>query len=348
MTHTPSTRSCVQPKQSRMAILVTGGAGFIGSHFVERCVDEFYPDDEVVVLDLLPDWADNSAGRIENLLGVLDRITLVRGDICDKDTVQRLLEKYEFSKVVNFAANTHVDYSLSDPLGCLRTNIEGVAVLLEAVRKMQDKCRMIQCSTDEIYGSAPEGVSFKESDVFNPSSPYSASKAGAEMVVNAYRRTYGLDTVITRSSNCFGERQEATKFIPRAITETLKGNPIPVFAEGRNIRDWLYVGENCEAINLVAERGEPGEAYNIGGECEVMNIDVATDILSHLRKKHKVSGRIEFVKDRPGHDFRYSISNEKIMKLGWKPRHEFHKALDQTVDWYVKNRRWWEKPRILL
>jgi len=311
-----------------MRLLITGGAGFIGCNFVRHSLDVHH-DCEVVVLDKL-----TYAGRKENLLDVLKDITFVHGDICNNDYVYGALKGCD--AVVNFAAETHVDRSINDADTFVLTNVLGTHTLLEAARKL-DLGKFVQIGTDEVYGSASSG-SFIESDSLNPSSPYSASKASADLLARAYFTTYGLPVSITRSSNNFGPYQYPEKLIPFFILRAMRGETLPVYGSGLNVRDWLYVRDNCAAIDLVLHKGQPGEIYNIGGGNELTNLDITKKILSHLKRPECL---IEHVTDRLGHDFRYSINSSKIRVLGWKPERSFECALRDTVDWYMKNEEWW-------
>ena len=309
-------------------ILITGGAGFIGCNFV-RYMNEKYPDSELVVLDKL-----TYAGRFENLQEVMDKIEFIRGDICDKGDVEKAMEGC--SIVFNFAAETHVDRSILNAGVFVKTDVIGTYTLLEAVRK-QDIDKFVQISTDEVYGSVEYG-SFKETNILDPSSPYSASKASADLLVRSYYKTYGLPVLITRSSNNFGPYQYPEKLIPLFITNALQNKPLPVYGDGLNIRDWLYVLDNCSAIDLVSRKGEFGEIYNIGSENEKTNLEITYLILRELNKPETL---IKFTKDRLGHDRRYSLDNTKIKYLGWKPEYVFEDALKYTVKWYEENEWWW-------
>ncbi len=314
-----------------MKILVTGGAGFIGSHFIRRIL-KTYPDCEVINLDKL-----TYAGCLENLRDVEgnERYRFVKGDICNSSLVQELAARVDC--IANFAAETHVDRSVLDPGSFIKTDIEGTYTLLEAARRFGHK-RFLQVSTDEVYGSIASG-SFTEQAPLNPSSPYSASKAGADLLVLSYHRTFGLPAVITRSSNNFGPNQHPEKFIPLFITNALDNKKLPLYGSGENVRDWIYVEDNCEAIDLVLHRGEPGGIYNIGAGREMKNIDVVRLILEELEKPWDL---VRFVTDRPAHDLRYSLDTKKIRALGFRPRHNFMEALKKTVQWYMENRPWWE------
>lgn len=313
-----------------MRLLITGGAGFIGCNFV-RHVLESHPDYTIKVLDKL-----TYAGRLENLKGVMDKIEFLQGDICKKKSVEEAMEHCD--AVVNFAAETHVDRSIVKSSSFLKANVLGTHILLEAAR-VRDLDRFIQIGTDEVYGSCASG-SFFETSLLRPSSPYSASKAGADLLANAYFTTYGLPVSITRSSNNFGPYQYPEKLIPFFIFRAKQGENLPIYGSGKNVRDWLYVQDNCAAIDLVLHKGKPGEIYNIGGGNELTNLDITRKILSKLNKPLDM---IEHVKDRPGHDFRYSIDSSKIRGLGWRPKMDFEAALDATIEWYLKNDDWMKK-----
>ena len=314
-------------------MLVTGGAGFIGSNFVHYLLRQ-YPQDRVVVLDKL-----TYAGNLDNLRAAADdpRYRFVQGDIADAATVEPLVA--EADAVVNFAAETHVDRSLLDPGSFINTDVYGVYVLLEALRRQGGRARFLQVSTDEVYGSVEQGSS-REDDPLRPRSPYAASKAGGEMMVQAYYETYRLPVLITRGSNTFGPYQYPEKVIPLFITNALEDKPLPLYGDGLNVRDWLYVEDHCSAIDLVLHEGKPGEAYNVGGGNERTNLAVTEAILQLLGKPTSL---ISFVTDRPGHDRRYSLDCTKIGRLGWRPQHRFEDALRGTVQWYVENEWWWRK-----
>jgi dTDP-glucose 4,6-dehydratase len=308
--------------------LITGGAGFIGCNFVRHMLKE-HPDEEVVVLDKL-----TYAGRLENLEDVMDRITFVKGDICDKDIVKMTMEGCD--RVVNFAAESHVDRSITSPEDFVRTDVIGVFTMLEEARR-RDIDRFVQISTDEVYGSTVSG-SFSEKDILDPSSPYSASKAGGELLARSYVKTYGLNVMVTRSSNNYGPFQYPEKLIPVLVIKALNDEPLPIYGKGTNVRDWLHVADNCRAIDLVLSKGKPGEPINIGSGNEVTNIEIAERILEHMNKPKSL---ISFVADRPGHDFRYSLRWERIKGMGWKPEVDFRDGLNGTVDWYLENQEWW-------
>lgn len=313
-----------------MKLLVCGGAGFIGSNFVRQRLAE--AGDDIVVLDKL-----TYAGRMENLEGVLDDIVFVRGAIEDREAVASVIAGCE--AIVNFAAETHVDRSIADPDAFLVTNAHGTHVLLEAARERG--LRYLQVSTDEVYGSIASG-SFTETSPLAPSSPYSATKAGADLLVTSYTHTFGLETVICRGSNNYGPYQHPEKLIPLMVLNALAGDALPVYGDGRNVRNWIFVEDFARAIGHVLEHGRPGEAYNAGGPDECPNLEVVRRIL-------ELSGRdeslIEFVTDRPGHDRRYSLSSQKVRELGWEPRVRFAEGLQRTVEWYRENAWWWEPIR---
>ncbi|MCZ7540644.1 MAG: dTDP-glucose 4,6-dehydratase [Anaerolineae bacterium] len=316
-------------------ILVTGGAGFIGSAFVRRMV-ETYPDYTVVVLDKL-----TYAGNLDNLLPVHDapNYRFERGDIAHRQTVQRVIEQYGVDAIVNFAAETHVDRSILEPDAFIQTDVVGLYVLLDVARQVGVQ-RVHHVSTDEVYGSIAEGF-FREGDLLEPNSPYAASKAGGEMMLRAYHVTYGLHTTVTRGSNTFGPYQYPEKLAPFFITEAIDDRPLPLYGDGMQVRDWLYVDDHCDAIDTVLHRGAPGAIYNIGGEHELHNIEVTRFILGALGKPESL---IRHVTDRPGHDRRYALTNDKIRaELGWTPRHSFEEAMTATVRWYQANEWWWRK-----
>jgi len=314
-----------------MKILVTGGAGFIGSNFVIRMLGK-NPDAHITVLDKL-----TYAGNLANLRDVEKnpRFVFVKGDICDKPTIEKCVKGCDV--VVNFAAESHVDRSIEDATSFIRSNFSGVHQLLEACRKF-DVPKFQQISTDEVYGSAASG-SFDERSSLNPSNPYSASKAAADLLIKSYFATYGMRVVITRSTNNYGPRQHTEKLIPKMITNAMHGRKLPVYGDGKNVRDWVHVSDNCDGIELVMERGGLGEVYNIGGGNERTNIDIVRMILRELGKPESL---VEFVKDRPGHDRRYSLDCTKIEELGWKPKIPLEEGIRQTVEWYRKN-EWWVK-----
>ncbi len=311
-----------------MRTLVTGGAGFIGCNFVRHLLRE-HPEKQVVVLDKL-----TYAGRLENLEEVMDKIIFIKGDICDKDIVKKAMEGCD--EVVNFAAESHVDRSISSPEDFVRTDVLGVFTLLEQARR-NDVKRFLQISTDEVYGSTAS-ESFSERDRLDPSSPYSASKAGGELLARSYVRTYGLDVMVTRSSNNYGPFQYPEKLIPVLILKALRNEPLPIYGKGTNVRDWLHVEDNCRAIDLVLSKGRRGDIVNVGSGNEATNLEIAKHILGFLNRPESL---IRFVQDRPGHDFRYSLNWDMIRKLGWKPAIRLEHGLRRTVEWYVANENWW-------
>ena len=312
-----------------MKILVTGGAGFIGSNFVHYVLST--SEDEVVVLDKLT-YAGNLA-NLEQFAGS-PRYRFIQGDIADPEVVSDAIR--DVQAVVNFAAETHVDRSILDPTAFITTDVYGVYVLLEATRQAAID-RFVHVSTDEVYGEIPTGSATEEAPL-RPRSPYSASKAGGEMLVYAYHVTYGVPTIVTRGSNTFGPYQYPEKLLPVVITEALDQRPIPVYGDGRQVRDWLYVEDHCSAIDMALRRGVPGEAYNVGGGNEHFNIDVIHRILDLLDRPRSL---VQFVPDRPGHDIRYSLDSSKLAELGWKPSRSFDEALEETVRWYVEHESWW-------
>lgn len=311
-------------------ILITGGAGFIGSNFVRYMVKK-YPEYKIVVLDVL-----TYAGNRENLQDLEDspNYEFHHGNICDKEIVETLVKRCQV--IINFAAETHVDRSILEADSFIQTDVVGTFTLLEAAKKYKI-LRYIQISTDEVYGSIESGSFFEDSPL-QPNSPYSASKASGDLLVLAYHRTYGLPTIITRSSNNYGPYQYPEKLIPLFITNAMVDQPLPLYGDGKNVRDWLYVLDNCEAIDVVLHKGKEGEVYNIGGGNELENIRITELILQYLNKPKSL---IKPVADRLGHDRRYSVDISKMKKLGWKPRHDFEQALQETVQWYQKNESWW-------
>ena len=321
-----------------MTILVTGGAGFIGTNFVYYQL-QHHPEDRVVCLDAL-----TYAGNLENLTEALKnpRFRFVKGDIADREAVNALFEEEKPDIVVNFAAESHVDRSITQPELFLRTNIMGTQVLMDACRKYGVQ-RYHQVSTDEVYGDLPldrPDLFFTEDTPIHTSSPYSASKASADLLVLAYFRTFHLPVSITRCSNNYGPYHFPEKLIPLMITRALNDQSLPVYGKGENVRDWLYVEDHCAAIDLVMRKGREGEVYNVGGHNERTNLDVVKTVLRELGKPESL---IAFVTDRPGHDRRYAIDPSKIhAELGWLPRTKFDDGIHQTVQWYLDNRQWWE------
>ena len=321
-----------------MKWLVTGGAGFIGSNFVFYMLDK-YPQDQIVCLDKL-----TYAGNLETLESVMEnpRFTFVKGDIADRGAVYALFEKEHPDVVVNFAAESHVDRSVVDPGIFLQTNILGTGVLMDACRKYGIQ-RYHQVSTDEVYGDLPldrTDLFFTEQTPIHTSSPYSASKASADLLVQAYHRTFGLPVSISRCSNNYGPYHFPEKLIPLMIANALNDKPLPVYGTGENVRDWLYVTDHCAAIDLIVRKGRVGEVYNIGGHNERTNLQVVKTILKALDKPESL---IHFVTDRPGHDMRYAIDPTKIHEeLGWLPTTPFDEGIQKTIRWYLENKSWWE------
>ncbi|HMS73155.1 MAG TPA: dTDP-glucose 4,6-dehydratase [Baekduia sp.] len=318
-----------------MKLIVCGGAGFIGSNFVRQRVREH--GDEVVVLDKL-----TYAGRPENLQDLGDDVRLIEGAIEDEAKVGEAIAALGGTPdaIVNFAAETHVDRSISGPFAFEETNVRGTMVLLEAARKAEVP-RYVQISTDEVYGSIEEG-SFTEESPIVPSSPYSATKAGGDLVVQSYFHTYGLETVICRGSNNYGPYQYPEKLIPLMVLNALHDDKLPVYGDGLNVRNWLYVEDFGRGISHVLAHGAPGEVYNVGGPSECTNMEVVREILAQTGKDESL---IEFINDRPGHDRRYSLGSEKVRALGWEPQVGFAEGLEQTVEWYRGNDWWWEPIR---
>ncbi len=316
-----------------MKLLITGGCGFIGSNFI-RCILNKYPAYKICNLDKL-----TYAGNLDNLSDIEENpnYSFFKGDICDSKIVRKLAKNCD--AIINFAAETHVDRSITGPGEFIKTDIFGTFTLLEAAKEFKLK-RYIQISTDEVYGSIENG-SCTESANLCPNSPYSASKAGADMLVRSYFVTYGIPAIITRSSNNFGPYQYPEKIVPLFITNAIEDKPLPLYGDGKNVRDWLYVLDNCKAIDTVLHKGVPGEAYNIGGGNEVTNIELTKMILKILKKPESL---IQNVKDRLGHDRRYSLDCSKIKKdLRIEINSDFAISLRETVDWYMKNENWWQK-----
>ena len=313
-------------------ILVTGGAGFIGSNFIHYLLAK-YPDCQVVNLDKL-----TYAGNLENLEDVADdpRYHFIHGDICDPETVEEAMAGAD--AVVNFAAETHVDRSLLSPSAFIETDVIGTYTLLEAARSNNVR-RFLQIGTDEVYGSIEDG-SFSEESPLRPSNPYSAGKAAADLLVLSYYTSFDLPVLITRSSNNYGAHPYPEKLIPLFITNALEDEPLPLYGDGRNVRDWLYVEDNCAAIDLVLRAGKEGQVYNIAAGCEKTNLAI-TEVILELTAKSK--DLIRFVPDRPGHDRRYSLDYTKMASLGWQPSHSFEEGMRKTVEWFRNNEAWWSK-----
>ncbi len=333
-------------------LLVTGGAGFIGSNFVHHWL-KVYPNDRVVVLDAL-----TYAGNRRNLGSVEEQenFRFVEGNICDRTLITELLQVENIDTIAHFAAESHVDRSILGPGAFVQTNVVGTFTLLDAFRQYWSEkgkpvdYRFLHVSTDEVYGSlSPTDPAFTETTPYAPNSPYSASKAGSDHLVHAYHHTYGLPTIITNCSNNYGSYQFPEKLIPLMCINALIGKPLPVYGDGKNVRDWLYVGDHCQALDVVIHSGKPGETYNIGGNNEVENINLVQmlcQLMNELAPKlplHPSEQLITFVKDRPGHDRRYAIDATKIkMQLGWTPSVTIAEGLRLTVEWYLTHRDWWE------
>lgn len=313
-------------------ILVTGGCGFIFSNFIRYMLNK-YPDYEIINLDAL-----FYAGRLENTEDFKDnkRYRFVKGNICDVSLVDKLVQEVDW--VINGAAQTHVDRSILDPYEFVITDILGTHVLLEAAKKYNIK-KFVHISTDEVYGSIEKGK-FTEESSLKPNSPYSASKTGADLLVRAYFKTYNLPVLITRSSNNYGPYAYPEKLISLFITNLIEGKKVPLYGDGLNVRDWLYVLDNCSGIDTVLHKGKVGEIYNIGADSEKTNREITEIILKQLGKDES---SIEYVKDRPGHDRRYALDSTKLKKLGWKPEYDFEKAMKETIEWYENNPGWWKK-----
>ncbi len=319
-------------------IIVTGGAGFIGSNFIFHMLGK-YPEYRIICLDKL-----TYAGNLSTLKNVMynPSFRFVKADICDREAVYRLFEEEQPDFVVNFAAESHVDRSINNPEVFLDTNVKGTAVLMDACVKYGIK-RFHQVSTDEVYGDLPldrPDLFFTEETPIHTSSPYSASKASADLLVGAYHRTYGLPVSISRCSNNYGAYHFPEKLIPLMIINALNNKPLPVYGKGENVRDWLYVEDHCKAIDLIIHNGKVGEIYNVGGHNEMKNIDIVRLICQKLGKSEEL---INFVADRKGHDLRYAIDPTKITtELGWTPETKFADGIDKTINWYLTHRQWWE------
>lgn len=318
-----------------MKLLVTGGAGFIGSNFVRYMVNK-YPEYHIVNLDLL-----TYAGNLENLKDIetASNYTFVKGDIADREFVNNLFTEQKFDYVLNFAAESHVDRSITNPDIFVQTNIQGTQALLDAAKNFGVK-KYLQVSTDEVYGTLGETGYFTEETPLAANSPYSASKAGADLLVRAYHETFGLPVNITRCSNNYGPFHFPEKLIPLMIINALHDKPLPIYGDGLNVRDWLHVEDHCQAIDLVLHNGRNGEVYNVGGNNERTNIEIVKTILKQLDKPESL---IKYVTDRPGHDRRYAIDATKLRtELGWQPKYTFDTGIEQTIKWYLENKDWWE------
>ncbi|MDT8271828.1 MAG: dTDP-glucose 4,6-dehydratase [Desulfomonilia bacterium] len=319
-------------------VLLTGGCGFIGTNLL-RFILEHRPSWQVINVDLL-----TYAGNIENTVDLEkrypSRYSLIRGDIADAQKMEELFSQHGFDLVLNLAAESHVDRSIESSSVFVRTNVLGVQVLLDACIKHQVQ-RFVQISTDEVYGSLGHDGRFTEDLPMAPNSPYSATKAAADLMVRAYIKTYGLDAVITRCSNNYGPYQFPEKLIPLMVVNASRGRKLPVYGDGKNVRDWIHVEDHCRGIIVVAEKGEPGECYNMGGNAEKENIEIVRMILRHMGKGEELIG---YVKDRPGHDFRYAMDFTKISTtLGWRPEIDFEQGIHSTIDWYLSHESWWER-----
>lgn len=333
--------------RKKSKILITGGAGFIGANYVEFLLNR--SGDTVFVVDKL-----TYAGDLRNIEKVSDKITFIKGDICDKELIDSLFSEHQFQKVIHFAAESHVDNSISSPSDFIQTNIVGTFNLIQAayltwmsgpnlIKKDYENARFLHVSTDEVYGTLGETGLFTEETPYAPNSPYSASKAASDFLVRSYFHTYGLPVVTTNCSNNYGRFQHKEKLIPTIIRKALAGEPIPIYGDGKNVRDWLYVEDHCNGIQLVLEKGRLGETYNIGGRNEKENIYIAEiicDLLDEfVPKSESYKSQISFVKDRPGHDFRYAIDAQKIEnELGWRAKENFETGIRKTVKWYLENR----------
>ena len=316
-------------------ILVTGAAGFIGANFVEYFINK-YPEYNIVVVDKL-----TYAGNMDNLKNTIEKITFVQADICDFEKMKEIYDKYDINGVIHFAAESHVDNSIKNPFVFTQTNVIGTHTLLEAAKQKWgegSQNKFVHISTDEVYGSLGEEGYFTENSPINPSSPYSSSKASSDLIALAYKETYKMNVNVTNCSNNYGPYQHNEKLIPHMIKLALKNEKLPVYGEGLNIRDWLYVEDHCEAIDLVFHNGISGERYNIGGHNERRNIQIVKIILERLGKSEDL---IEYVEDRKGHDYRYAIDPTKISKeLGWLPKTKFEDGIVKTIDWYLENPEW--------
>lgn len=318
-----------------MNILVTGGAGFIGSNFIHFVLKK-RPQYKLINVDKL-----TYAGNLENLEKIRDHQNYVfeKADICAREAIDRIVDQYRIDAIINFAAESHVDRSIMGAAEFVRTNVSGTQVLLDAAKRLKMK-RFLQVSTDEVYGSLGDSGLFTEATPLHPNSPYSASKAGADMLALAYQHTFSLPVVITRCSNNYGPYQFPEKLIPLMIANAMNDKQLPVYGDGKNVRDWLHVADHCTAIDLVFHEGKVGEVYNIGGNNEWKNIDIVKLVLKILKKPESL---ISFVQDRLGHDRRYAIDSTKIRReLNWRPAYSFEVGIGETVQWYIENRTWWE------
>jgi dTDP-glucose 4,6-dehydratase len=317
-----------------MKLLITGGLGFIGSNFIRQIMNK-YPDYKIINLDKM-----TYAGNPENLSDVEKdhHYKFVRGCITDENLMNELISGEKPDAIIHFAAESHVDRSIHGSLDFVQTNVMGTRVLLDAAKNNKIE-RFIYISTDEVYGDIEVG-GFKENDPFRPNSPYSASKAAGDLLARAYFKTFKLPVLITRSSNNYGPYQYPEKLMPLFITNLLEGKKVPLYGDGLNVRDWLYVLDNCTGIDMILHRGRDGEAYNIGGDNEKTNREITDIVLKELGKNES---SIEYVKDRPGHDRRYALDSTKIKKIGWEPKYDFETAIEETINWFKDNEDWWKK-----
>jgi len=313
-------------------VLVTGGAGFMGSYFIKYLISK-HPYIDIINLDSL-----TYAGNLDNLSSLVDngRYKFVQGNITDIDLLEKLIQDHNIELIVNFAAETHVDNSIQSPLQVVHTNVMGVASILEAVRKYD--IELLQISTDEVFGTTDTGF-FNEESPFAPNSPYSAAKAGGDLLCRAYNETYGTKVIVTHSCNVMGPNQYPEKLIPLAITNLIEKKKIPLYGDGLNVREWIYVEDHARAIEYIIEYGTQGEVYNIGTGYEITNLDLVTRLLQNFGEGAE---KIEYIKDRPGHDRRYAIDSNKLKNLGWAPYFDFDMAIRKTIDWYRNNQDWWE------
>jgi dTDP-glucose 4,6-dehydratase len=321
-----------------MRLLITGGCGFIGSNFIRYVLGHYQPE-MVTNVDALT-YAGSLASTADFRSEFGDRYEFIRVDIANAAAIEHVFSRHSYYAVVNFAAESHVDRSITSPENFIHTNIVGTSNLLDAARRHGVK-RFVQVSTDEVYGSLGENGRFTELSPIDPSSPYSASKAAADLLVLAAHKTYGQDVVVTRCSNNYGPYQFPEKLIPVAILRVLAGKPVPVYGDGLNVRDWIHVEDHCAAVFDVLMQGRAGEVYNVGADSERKNLDLVRTILAHLGKGEEL---IEFVRDRPGHDRRYAIDSTKIRsEIGWKPLHNLERGLAETIEWYRDNEAWWRE-----
>ncbi len=317
-----------------MKLIITGGAGFIGSNFIRHILNK-YPNYNVVNIDKL-----TYCGTLDNLKDIEKdaRYKFIKCDICDKKKIDEIFSEEKPDYVVHFAAESHVDRSIMDPEAFTKTNVLGTHILLEAAKKINVQ-KFLHISTDEVFGSIKKGK-FKETDPLFPNSPYAASKAGADMLARSYFKTFSMPILITRTTNNFGPHQFPEKLMPLFITNFIEGKKVPVYGKGKNIREWIYVLDNCEALDVILHKGKIGEIYNIGSGEEKTNMEITKIILKEFGKG---VSQVEFVQDRPGHDFRYALDTSKIKKIGWKPKYTFEKAIKETIKWYRENEWWWKK-----